>query len=68
VVGQIKDHGVKTVLAEELYGKDMGDTIERETDAKVYYLDTMVRGKYEADSYLNAMKKNIQILKEAFAQ
>jgi zinc transport system substrate-binding protein len=68
VVGQIKDHGVKTVLAEELYGKDMGDTVERETDAKVYYLDTMVRGKYEADSYLNAMKKNIQIIKEAFAK
>lgn len=68
VVGQIKDNGVKVVLAEELYGKAMGDTIERETDAKVYYLDTMVRGKYEADSYLNAMEKNIQIIKEAFAQ
>lgn len=68
VVGAIKNDGVKTVLAEELYGKNMGDTIERETDAKVYYLDTMVRGKYEADSYLNAMEKNIQIIKEAFAQ
>lgn len=68
VVSQIKDHGVKIVLAEELYGKDMGDTIERETDAKVYYLDTLVRGEYEADSYLNAMEKNIQIIKEAFTQ
>jgi zinc transport system substrate-binding protein len=68
VVGAIKDDGVKTVLAEELYGKNMGDTIERETNAKVYYLDTLVRGKYEADSYLNAMKKNIGIIKEAFAQ
>lgn len=68
VVSQIKDNGVKIVLAEELYGKDMGDTIERETDAKVYYLDTLVRGEYEADSYLNAMEKNIQIIKEAFTQ
>lgn len=68
VVEQIQDHGVKIVLAEELYGKDMGDTIERETDAKVYYLDTLVRGEYDADSYLDAMKENIRILKEAFSQ
>lgn len=68
VVSQVEDNGVKIVLAEELYGKDMGDMIERETDAKVYYLDTLVRGEYEADSYLNAMRSNIRILKEAFTQ
>ena len=56
------------MLAEELYGRDMGDAIERETDAKVVYLDTLVRGDYEKDSYINGMEENIRILKEVLAQ
>ncbi len=67
VVSEIKEHGITTVFAEELYGSDMGSTIERETDAKVCYLDTMVRGEYEADSYIKAMENNIRMIREAFA-
>lgn len=68
VIAQIRDNHITVVLAEELYGRDMGDTIEQETDAKVYYLDTLNRGDYRADSYLDAMRENIRILKEAFAE
>ena len=32
VIGAIKDDGVSVILAEELYGKSMGDTVSRETD------------------------------------
>lgn len=67
VVRAVKDGGVHVIFAEELYGKDMGDTVESETDAKVCYLDTLVRGDYDADSYLNAMQQNITLLKEAFS-
>lgn len=67
VVRTVTDGGVRVILAEELYGKDMGDTVESETDAKVCYLDTLVRGDYDADSYLNAMQQNITLLKEAFS-
>lgn len=67
VVSEIKEHGITTVFAEELYGSDMGSTIERETDAKVCYLDTMVRGEYEADSYIKAMENNIRMIREVFA-
>ena len=67
VVRTVTDGGVRVILAEELYGKDMGDTVESETDAKICYLDTLVRGDYDADSYLNAMKQNITLLKEAFS-
>lgn len=66
VVRTVTDGGVRVILAEELYGKDMGDTVESETDAKICYLDTLVRGDYDADSYLNAMQQNITLLKEAF--
>lgn len=67
VVRAVTDGGVRVILAEELYGKDMGDTVESETNAKVCYLDTLVRGDYDADSYLNAMQQNITLLKEAFS-
>ena len=50
VMGAIEKNDISVVLAEELYGKDMGDTVERETDAKVGYLDTLTRGGYEKDS------------------
>lgn len=68
VMGAIKKNDISVVLAEELYGKDMGDTVERETDAKVCYLDTLTRGEYEKDSYLDAMRHNMELLKEAFAE
>ena len=67
VVRTVTDGGVRVILAEELYGKDMGDTVESETEAKICYLDTLVRGDYDADSYLNAMQQNITLLKEAFS-
>lgn len=67
VVRTVTDGGVRVILAEELYGKDMGDTVESETDAKICYLDTLVRGDYDADSYLNAMQQNITLLKEVFS-
>ena len=64
VMEQIHGNQVSVILAEELYGKSMGDTIEREGECKVYYLDTLVRGPYEKDSYLNAMQDNIDLMKE----
>lgn len=62
---EIAKNHVSVILAEELYGKDMGQTVEKETDCKVYYLDTLVRGDYEMDSYLNGMQKNIDIMRQA---
>lgn len=66
VMQAIESDQVSVVLAEELYGKDMGDTVEKETDAKVIYLDTLVRGDGAMDSYLYSMEQNIAKLKEAF--
>ena len=60
----ITEDGVAIVLAEEQYGREMGDLVERETDAGVYYLDTLVRGDYSKDSYLDRMEANIAILRE----
>lgn len=68
VLAVIESDGIKYILAEELYGKEMGDTIEQESDVTVLYLDTLNRGEYEKDSYLNAMHNNIDLLKKAFVK
>lgn len=63
VLRAIAEDDVKIVLAEEQYGKEMGDMVTRESDAKVYYLDTLVRGDYDKDSYLERMEANISIMR-----
>ena len=64
VMEEIAHHGIRAVLAEELYGRDMGNAVERDSDCGVYYLDSLVRGSYEADSYLTAMQENIDKMKK----
>lgn len=56
------------VLAEQLYGESMGNTVEGESDAQVVYLDPLTRGNYEKDSYLDAMENNMELLEKAFEQ
>ena len=68
VISAIKDDGVSVILAEELYGKSMGDTVSRETDVHVVYIDPLNRGEYDKDSYLDGMERNIELIKEAFTK
>ena len=66
ILGAIEKNQVSVVLAEELYGSDMGEMVAKQSGVKVIYLDTLTRGDYSADSYLEGMKNNIEQLKEAF--
>ena len=68
VINAINNDGVSVILAEELYGKDMGDTVLRETDVNVVYIDPLNRGDYDKDSYINGMEKNIELIKNAFSR
>ena len=65
VIEEIRNHGVQYIFAEELYAKDMCNLIQKEVDVKVIYLDPLTRGEYDADSYLEAMRKNIDCMKSA---
>ncbi len=68
ILAGIREHEAGLVLAEELYGKEMGDMVSAETGLKVVWLDTCVRGTYEADSYLKAMEQNLKLLRDAVIQ
>lgn len=64
VMDEINNDDVRLILAEEEYGSEMGSEVERETDATVIYLDTIVRGNAadEKDAYIERMQANIDLL------
>ena len=67
-IEQIKDLKVKALFAEPQYPAGSADTIAKETGAKVYTLDPVVSGEAKsnaADDYINIMKNNAMVLKEA---
>ncbi|MCC8017478.1 MAG: metal ABC transporter substrate-binding protein [Lachnospiraceae bacterium] len=66
ILSVIAEEEVPVIFAEELYGKDMGDTVEAEADVNVIYLDTLTRGDYDADSYLDGMRANLELIREAY--
>lgn len=66
VLAAVEENDIAVIFAEELYGSEMAGTVEQESDAKVYYLDTLVRGDYDKDSYLEGMFQNLQIIKQAY--
>lgn len=66
VLEVIEHHGVKYIFAEALYGTDMCEMVQKEADVEVVYLDPLNRGEYEADSYIEGMRKNLKLIGEAF--
>ena len=67
-INQIKELNIKALFAEPQYPASAAETIAKETGAKVYSLDPVVTGeanKESYDAYINAMKKNAEVLKEA---
>ncbi|MEE1027786.1 MAG: zinc ABC transporter substrate-binding protein [Agathobacter sp.] len=63
VIDEINENNVSLILAEELYGKNMGDTVLKEADVKVVYIDALNRGDYSLDSYIDGMTSNIDKIK-----
>ncbi|MCF0128427.1 MAG: zinc ABC transporter substrate-binding protein, partial [Pseudobutyrivibrio sp.] len=57
----MESEGVKIILAEEDYGKDMAEILAKETGARIIYIKTMIRGNYSKDSYIKLMLENYGI-------
>ena len=66
VISAIKEDNIRYLFTEEQYDDNIVDRIKEETDAKVYIIDSAVTGDTDKDSYLKAMRKNIDTLKKAF--
>jgi len=67
-IGKIKENRVKAIFISDESNRAAAETIAKETAAEVYLLDPATSGPPEADSYLKAMERNLQILQEALAE
>ena len=68
VIAKVKAMPVKVLFTEPQYSPAAAETISRETGAKIYTLDPVVTGEATPDAmdaYINAMKRNMEVLKEA---
>lgn len=68
IVSEIKSTGIRILFAEEQYSTELAEAIARETDAKVYLLDTAVSGDDSLDAYLKAMRRNMETVQQALAE
>ena len=67
-IDQVNQLPVKVLFTEPQYSPSAAETIARETGAKIYELDPVVTGEATpeaADAYLAAMRKNMEVLKQA---
>jgi len=61
----IRSTKVKAVFAEPQYPRSAANVVAKESGATVYSLDPSVTGKDDLNAYLDAMKENLKVLKEA---
>lgn len=67
IIDTIQKSGVGILFAEEQYSTALAEAIASETSAAVYTLDTCVTGPAEKSAYLDAMQKNLDVLRRALA-
>ncbi len=65
IVNHIKENKIGYLFTEEQYSDSIPKQIAEETDSKVYVIDSVVTGDGTKDSYLNAMRHNLSVLKAA---
>ena len=63
----VKNTKIKALFAEPQYPDTSARTIASETGAKLYTLDPGSSGEISKDAYIDAMKKNLEVLKEALS-
>lgn len=66
VISVIREDNIKYLFTEKQHDGTIADRIMEETEAEIYIIDSAVTGDGTKDSYLEAMKSNINILKTAF--
>ncbi len=62
IVDEVKAGNIHYLFTEEQFSDSIASQIAAETDATVYIIDSAVTGDGSKDSYLEAMKKNVDTL------
>lgn len=53
------------ILAEDPYGKNLAEMVSKQTKTPVVYVDTLTRGQYDKNRYVEGMARNLKAIKEA---
>lgn len=61
----VRKSGIKAIFAEPQYPVSTAQAIAKETGARVYTLDPAVTGEDNPDAYIEIMKNNLDVLKDA---
>lgn len=61
----VKNAGITALFVGDETGKKLAETIAAETNSNVYLLNPLTSGNMSADEYINAIKSNYEIIKEA---
>jgi len=65
IIDEIKQNNIKVLFTEEQYSTGIAESVAKETNAKVYVLDSCVSGDINKDAYIEAMYNNLKVMKEA---
>lgn len=63
VLEDVREEGVRFLFTEEQYSTSIADAVSKESDAQTVVIDSLVTGDGDKDSYIEGMRKNIQILR-----
>ena len=65
IVKEIKEHNVKCIFVETGYNAGIANTVAKEAGIKVYELNPVTSGKNDKTEYINIMKENLEVIKQA---
>ena len=65
IVKEIKEHNVKAIFVETGYNTSIAETVAKEARISVYELNPVTSGSNNKDEYINIMKENLNVIKEA---
>lgn len=64
IIKQMKEENITAILVDNEDNLKSAETLKNETNAEIYKLKSGLTGKIDKDAYINAMKENIEILKQ----
>ncbi len=65
IISVMEENDIKAVFSEAQYKDSVVDTVAQAAGAQIYELDPVVGGEEEPEAYIEAMRKNAQVLLEA---
>lgn len=65
IVKEINKHNVKAIFVETGYNTNIAETVAKEAGVKIYELNPVTSGKNNKEEYINIMRENLNVIKEA---